>query len=477
VPSTVTANLYPISDEFADCELGDLRLDARLIQIAEAFASAPDASLPRIAAGASDLEAFYRFFNNPRVESEAILSSHAEASIQRALSARNERREEILAISDTSAMKAFEGADADTFGQISTGAAGFFAHVVLLVGAQSGHVFGVAEYESWRRVGRVRPKRKMGGPELAQIKEKESDRWARNATKVAEAFELTGDDYRPINVMDREGDSYELLAALNRFIVRADGDRSAREIDEQQWERLSSVVEKSKLLITRNVLLSRREKSAGPRTSKAHPPRQERVAKLRVGAMPVELRRPKLRKGPATFEINVVVVREVDAPPNTKPVEWLLLTSESIKTEQEILAIVDAYRRRWLVEELFKAIKTGCAYNARRFESYDAMDRLLAVTIPVAWRLLALRALDREAPDTPATVLLTPVEIQALRARHPRRLPKKLTVATALAAIASLGGHLKNNGPPGWSVLYRGFVDFMAFAAGWKAAVAAGAKM
>jgi len=36
-------------------------------------------------------------------------------------------------------------------------------------------------------------------------------------------------------------------------------------------------------------------------------------------------------------------------------------------------------------------------------------------------------------------------------------LPAHATVDDALLAVAALGGHLKNNGPPGWLVLRRGF--------------------
>jgi hypothetical protein len=30
-----------------------------------------------------------------------------------------------------------------------------------------------------------------------------------------------------------------------------------------------------------------------------------------------------------------------------------------------------------------------------------------------------------------------------------------------------LGGHIKNNGDPGWLVLYRGFRDLMLMERGW----------
>jgi hypothetical protein len=31
-------------------------------------------------------------------------------------------------------------------------------------------------------------------------------------------------------------------------------------------------------------------------------------------------------------------------------------------------------------------------------------------------------------------------------------------------AIAAMGGHIKNNGPPGWQVLARGYLDLIRYA-------------
>ena len=41
-----------------------------------------------------------------------------------------------------------------------------------------------------------------------------------------------------------------------------------------------------------------------------------------------------------------------------EPVDWLLLTSEPIDTDEQILEVVDIYRARWLIEEYFSALKT-----------------------------------------------------------------------------------------------------------------------
>jgi hypothetical protein len=45
------------------------------------------------------------------------------------------------------------------------------------------------------------------------------------------------------------------------------------------------------------------------------------------------------------------------------------VTTEPIATEQQVAAVVDAYRQRWLIEEFFKALKTGCQYQQLQLES------------------------------------------------------------------------------------------------------------
>jgi hypothetical protein len=60
------------------------------------------------------------------------------------------------------------------------------------------------------------------------------------------------------------------------------------------------------------------------------------------------------------FPVNVVEVREVDAPSWVKePLSWLLLTSLPCKRWAEVRWIIGRYTARWWVEEFHKALKTG----------------------------------------------------------------------------------------------------------------------
>ncbi len=151
----------------------------------------------------------------------------------------------------------------------------------------------------------------------------------------------------------------------------------------------------------------------------------------------------------------------------------MLFTNEKIDTPEEIEAVVDHYRARWLIEEYFKALKTGCAIEKRQLCSYEGLVRALAFFVPVAWTLLSLRTLGRETTPRPATELFSNDQLRLLRAmleKRRRQLPTNPTVRDAMLGIAALGGHIKNNGDPGWQVLGRGLRRFKEFEQGWNLA-------
>jgi len=166
-----------------------------------------------------------------------------------------------------------------------------------------------------------------------------------------------------------------------------------------------------------------------------------------------------------------VHVLEIELRDGNDPVEWILLTNLPIETKEDIEFVVDCYRNRWLIEEFFKALKTGCKYESRQLGSALSLLNALAIFVPIAWRLLLLRHLAQNEPELPATSALSNLQLQILQTMPRAKMPKNPTVKEALFAVAALGGHLKRNGNPGWLVLRRGFHDLMLIEQGWRAAV------
>jgi len=167
----------------------------------------------------------------------------------------------------------------------------------------------------------------------------------------------------------------------------------------------------------------------------------------------------------------------MNPPRDVEPISWKLLTTEPIKTTAQVEAIVDAYRARWVIEEYFKALKTGCAFEKRQLESFRTLVNALAVFSVMAWRLLLLRSTARLSPDAPATSALAERQVQVLQALSRMEdsalphvdMPPSPTAQDALLAVAQLGGHIKNNGPPGWQILGRGYESLLLIELGWRA--------
>jgi hypothetical protein len=226
-----------------------------------------------------------------------------------------------------------------------------------------------------------------------------------------------------------------------------------------------------------------RRRQAMPSNRKRHPPRSARVAKLQVSAQAVTIPRPvtSSKSAHASLTLNLVHVLEFDVPHDFEPVEWWLWTTEPVSSAAETLAVVDAYRARWVIEDYFKSLKTGCAYEKRQLETARALLNALAVLAPVAWRLLVLRTLARDRADAPASAALTALQLKCLRSAYKKRrkkeLPEILTVREAMLAVAALGGHIANNGDPGWQVLGRGFDTLLIIEEGYLLALEQRAEM
>jgi hypothetical protein len=90
-----------------------------------------------------------------------------------------------------------------------------------------------------------------------------------------------------------------------------------------------------------------------------------------------------------------------------------------------------------------------------------ALLSALSIEVAVAWRLLLLRWSVRHRPAADAASVRSPEQLHVLTALSMadtgREPIDRFDVGTALLELAKLGGHIKNNGAPGWLVLRRGF--------------------
>ncbi|MFN9142775.1 MAG: IS4 family transposase, partial [Pseudanabaena sp.] len=147
----------------------------------------------------------------------------------------------------------------------------------------------------------------------------------------------------------------------------------------------------------------------------------------------------------------------IDCLEGETPLEWMLLTSEVVEDLETAIKILRWYTYRWRVEDFHKIFKSGCQCERYRLAA-EGMKTLLGFLSVCAVELLQVTHLHRNQPDAPAVEILSPVQIQVLKARFPKS-PAVLTVAWAIKSIAFLGGYLEHRrkSPIGIQVLWRGW--------------------
>ena len=456
--------------EFA-ADLGDTRRNRRAQQVGLALVRKPELSLPKVFADEAQLQAVYDLLGNDAVAWRDMVKPHIERTHERARDVGD-----VLAVHDTTDI-AFRlywpDEQREHMISMSTRTQGFFLHTSLCVTA-TGPVLPLGVLDLQPYVNRKKLEASSAETQNfwameAGVFDNEQERWFRSIAVADD--ELGQHGVRPVHVMDRETDSYGLLAWMAhhgfRFVVRCGESRKLR-CDAEM--RAVGVVDVD--------LGERFPLRSGSKADK-HPPRRARSARLTVRSAVVTLHRaPKVKdlswsppgfEQPKTLKLNLVEAIELNPPAGEKGVCWLLLTQEPVDTEADVLRVLDWYRRRWIIEEFFKAAKTGCRLEKRQLDSVAAMLRITALLLPAAWRLLLLRSAAQQMPELAWHHLLTPLEFRILQRMLPKfKLTKTATVAQCFLAIARLGGHLKRNGAPGWQTLQAGWARLQELSLGAK---------
>lgn len=461
-----------IDAEFKHSALGNRGREKRLRKIALDVFSSPSSSFPEVSKNASQATGLYRFISNDNVSLDSIITGHQGETVRRC-----QQLKEVLVAHDSTVFT-FPG-DREGLGPISGGKEGFIGHMSLAISSDGlRQPLGILAVET---LVRDRQKKKIKDSHARKKNDpaRESLRWSRG---IAAAEKALNGNASAIHITDREGDIYECLSAMHqsdwRYVVRCSSNRNVA--DDEGVKRLFATEGNPNISAERTVKCSQRKGLLKGKKGKkdGHPPRDERTAKLSITAGRVAIQRPQDEKNSIPeLPVNVVYAREVNPPEGEDPVTWTLYTTEPIESKEEILRVIDIYRARWVIEEYFKSLKTGCRYEARQLESIQTLRNALGILIPIAWALLALRHAAHTAPETPASQTLNPVQIAVLQTMPPKKLSANASSREAYLLIAGWGGHLPQNGPPGWQVLWRGMRRLLEAETAWRAALAAQEKV
>lgn len=432
---------------FGLAELGDLRRTDRLVQLAAALASHPQASLPAALRAEAETVGAYRLLNNAAITPETILMPHFTATRREAAT-----RKQVLMLGDSTSFNFSSHHSLQGAGPVGRGslAQGFFVHTVLARDASTEELLGCAYQQSFVR--QSAPEKETKGQR--KQRERESQVWEQSVRGMGPV--PTGSQW--IYVGDRGSDLFPFWHVCQElgydFTIRVAQDRGVA------GEGAEPACDPDLLH-----LKSRARALPAQDIRRLHLPachdRPARDAVVEVSFQPVCIQPPihnaTLHK--TSLPLWVVRVWEPLPPSGVEPLEWIVLTSVPVLTIADAWERVRWYRCRWLIEEFHKVLKSGCRMENRRMHTVAALQNLLALLTPIGMRLLRLRQLVFLAPDLPATHLVSQ-EVLDVLALLDRRPHAQWTVRTLCRTIARFGGFLARtcDGLPGWQTLWNGWV-------------------
>jgi hypothetical protein len=420
------------------------------------------ATLRQLADTRAEKVGLTRFFRNPNVTVSEILEAGAARTAQVA-SGRH-----VLVIQDTSEINyQAKAARKRNLGRVGNGTdIGLFVHPALAVDAADGSILGLAGATIWRR-----DKVKAANYQSLPIEEKESNRWLVTPQAACAALNTAA---LVTVVADREADIYELFARLpderTHVLIRANLDRALAEKGGRLFKAMAAEPEAGRLTFDLT----------------GRPGRSARKVTLAVRFGQVTLRQPPVgadQRDPRSLTLSFVEVNEIDPPPGEDAILWRLLTTHVIGSLDDAARIVDLYRLRWVIEQLFRTLKSqGMALEDSFVADGDALECLAAAALIAACRVMQLVQARGEAGSAyKASRLFAPVEIKVLKAlviKYQGKTEKQKnphpqgSLAWAAWCIARLGGWngYATERPPGPITFARGLQRFYAIAQGFTLA-------
>jgi hypothetical protein len=417
---------------------------------------------------------FNRLLEHPDVTHQEIIR-HGGHKVASVVAGR-----QVLAIQDTSELD-YTAHKRRTvgLGKISNNkGAGLFIHPVLVVDANSRDCLGIAYQQAWMRDDTV-----ARNDSRRPIEDKESYRWLQAAQGSKQCLEQASE----ITVIaDRESDLYDLWDRIpdgrTHLLIRSNSDRKLADGGAlSEWVAAQPVATRFMLEVparaTGRAYKSTNGARSGPHT--AHRAQME----LRFGR--VRIAKPQHCKSEQkNIELTVVDVQELPdtAEPGEQPVHWRLLTTHVASDVQDALRLVEWYRQRWQIEQLFRTLKRqGLGIEASQLEDARALLKLASIAVLVAARTLQLVNARDGQSQQPAGDAFDDEEITVLgqlqgklegkTAKQKNFYPIN-SMAWASWLIARLGGWMgyASEAKPGPITMLHGLQRFDSMVQGWRLA-------
>jgi hypothetical protein len=415
-----------------------------------------------LAEGARDQEVrFNRFLANPKVTVEKLIAGWSEETVS-AVAGR-----QVLAIQDTSEINfaTHKGRDRG-LGLIGKGVGrGLLLHPMIAVDAATGECLGLVGGHVWTRDSKAEKKTKNNA--RRPLSDKESRRWV----ETAQAAKTTLSTAAMVTmVADREADFYQMWAMVPGANIHVLG-RVYHDRGLVGGGTLTTIAQNWAVHGTRQITIRER----GDR------PERDALLQLRYGEVtiprPESAREPGL---PRQVALTLIELTEVDPPEGAEAVVWRLLTTHAVGDAAMAWQAVDWYRRRWIIEQLFRTLKKqGLQIEDSQIETADRLLKLVTIATRAAMITLQLVQARDGQSFLPAPLVFDPSEIAVLdglnRSTYAGRTPRQRnphpahSLAWAAWLIARLGGWdgYGSSRPPGPVTFKHGLDTLRTLAQGW----------
>ena len=325
-----------IREEFSKIDLGDVRRNQRLADVANKMIKCPEYSICRSMPDWASAKGAYRLLNSDQFSCEKILEPHISRTIKRCSEFKT-----ALIIQDTSTLSYDRRNKTEGLGSIGvkhvTGnqTRGLMMRTCFAL-SPLGEPLGILNQEIWAR------KNQRKNVTVAQkyqtqktpIKGKESYKWIYSLYQTS--FLPFKNELTFIHIADREADIYEFLRELRdlecQYIIRAAHDRNINKDKRRGFKKEKLWDHMYKQPIVEKVTIEVLGKS-----------NQLRKATLKIATGSVELPAPPSRTVPIhgvllnPVKVNVIWVREEHPPKGEKAVEWMLMTNLNLSVSFQSL--------------------------------------------------------------------------------------------------------------------------------------------
>lgn len=359
--------------------LPDRRLKIVFNKLTKRISERQTLSLRKLSTTRKEEIQFGRFVGNKRVSVDFL-----EQELYRQIDSHGSS-EHCLLIEDTSQIGFSLERSIKDLGKVDKGQIkGFYIHPVLAIDAVNHACYGIASVEfisrPWPQEELTHNQKSLARSK-APFEEKESYRWL---DSIKKAIPRCSNIISKTVIADREADIYPLLTGLTDelqvdYIIRSRIDRgteSGTTISGQvkEWSEASCYQIKV------------------PATDK----RSAHTAKMVVKYGKVSLRKTEsksIRKVPGYYSTYVVEVKELPESivNNEEPIQWLLLTSHNIDDPEKALQIIDWYKQRWNVEQVFRTLKSkGLRINTSQLGDYEKLKKMTVLALMSAVKVMQL---------------------------------------------------------------------------------------